>query len=81
MKGKLMQGQRLPQARLLRWSLSRPLKDRFRRGQSVPREHGDRHGAHARVQHDVACTAVAKVECDPAAGDDCDAASDHVFGD
>ena len=32
-------------------------------------------------ERDVACTAVGKVECDPAAGDDRDAASDHVFGD
>jgi hypothetical protein len=47
----------------------------------MPRQHGDRHRAHARLQRDVACTAVGKVECDPAAGDDCDAASDHVFGD
>jgi len=77
----LMQGQRLPQARLLPRKLAVHLKDRFRSEQSVPRQHGDRHRAHARVQRNVACTAVAKVECDPAAGDDRDAASDHVFGD
>ena len=47
----------------------------------MPRKHCGRHGAYARVQRDVACTAVGKVECDLAAGDDCDAASDHVFRD